>query len=119
MDLVVWGIDLEGVFLVLNDDILSDLEYFVYWVGWMGWVNMVGIVIILYVFVEDVLIEKLEEWGIIFILKDLKNGWIVMIYDWNCCKVYCCKKVVLDLIVKGFVKKVKKKVKLGYKCCIK
>ena len=82
-DLAARGIDLEGVSLVLNDDIPSDLEYFVHRVGRTGRANMAGTAITLYAPAEDVLIEKLEERGITFIPKDLKNGRIVTTYDRN------------------------------------
>lgn len=62
------------VSLVLNDDIPSDLEYFVHRVGRTGRANMAGTAITLYAPAEDVLIEKLEERGITFIPKDLKTA---------------------------------------------
>ena len=118
-DLAARGIDLEGVSLVLNDDIPSDLEYFVHRVGRTGRANMAGIAITLYAPVEDALIEKLEERGITFIPKDLKGGRIVTTYDRNRRKTHRRKKTALDPTVKGFVKKTKKKVKPGYKRRIK
>lgn len=101
------------VSLVLNDDIPSDLEYFVHRVGRTGRANMAGTAITLYAPAEDVLIEKLEERGITFIPKDLKNGRIVTTYDRNRRKAHRRKKAALDPTVKGFVKKAKKKVKLA------
>ena len=118
-DLAARGIDLEGVSLVLNDDIPSDLEYFVHRVGRTGRANMAGTAITLYAPAEDVLIGKLEERGITFIPKDLKNGRIVTTYDRNRRKAHRRKKAALDPTVKGFVKKAKKKVKPGYKRRIK
>lgn len=118
-DLAARGIDLEGVSLVLNDDIPSDLEYFVHRVGRTGRANMAGIAITLYAPAEDTLIEKLEERGITFIPKDLKGGRIVTTYDRNRRKTHRRKKTALDPTVKGFVKKTKKKVKPGYKRRIK
>lgn len=118
-DLAARGIDLEGVSLVLNDDIPSDLEYFVHRVGRTGRANMAGTAITLYAPAEDVLIEKLEERVITFIPKDLKNGRIVTTYDRNRRKAHRRKKAALDPTVKGFVKKAKKKVKPGYKRRIK
>ena len=118
-DLAARGIDLDGVSLVINDDIPSDLEYFVHRVGRTGRNGMPGTAITLYAPAEDDLISKLEERGIKFIPKQLKNGRIVTTHDRNRRKKYKRRQAELDPSMKGYVKKTKKKVKPGYKKRIK
>lgn len=114
-DLAARGIDIEGVSLVVNDDIPTDLEYFIHRVGRTGRGNMQGTAITLYEPAEDDLIAKLEERGIKFTPKVLSNGQIKTTYDRNRRRTYKRRKKALDPTMKGFVKKTKKKVKPGYK----
>lgn len=114
-DLAARGIDIDGVSLVINDDIPSDLEYFIHRVGRTGRANMKGTAITLYAPNEDQLISKLEDRGIHFTPKELKNGRVVTTYDRNRRKNYRRKKKQLDSSVQGFISKTKKKVKPGYK----
>ena len=114
-DLAARGIDIEGVSLVINDDIPTDLEYFIHRVGRTGRGNLQGTAITLYEPYEDDLIAKLEERGIKFIPKILSNGRIKTTYDRNRRRGYKRRKKALDPTMKGFVKKTKKKVKPGYK----
>ena len=116
-DLAARGIDLDGVSLVINDDIPTDLEYFVHRVGRTGRGNLKGTAITLYAPAEDELVEKLEDRGIKFIPKVLQNGRVKTTYDRNRRQSYRRRKAALDPSLKGFVKKTK--VKPGYKKRIK
>ena len=118
-DLAARGIDLTGVSLVINDDIPTDLEYFVHRVGRTGRGKLKGTAITLYAPAEDDLVAKLEERGIKFIPKTIKNGRVETTYDRNRRQHYRRRKAALDPSLKGFVKKTKKTVKPGYKKRIK
>lgn len=118
-DLAARGIDIDGVSLVINDDIPTDLEYFIHRVGRTGRGNLKGTAITLYQPNEDRLIDKLEQRGIHFTPKVLTNGRIKTTYDRNRRRSYKRRRQSLDPTMKGFVKKTKKKVKPGYKKRIK
>lgn len=118
-DLAARGIDIDGVSLVINDDIPSDLEYFIHRVGRTGRNGMTGTAITLYAPSEDDLIAKLEERGIKFVPKEIRHGRIVTTHDRNRRQNYSRRQAKLDPTMKGFVKKTKKKVKPGYKKRIK
>lgn len=118
-DLAARGIDIDGVSLVINDDIPSDLEYFIHRVGRTGRNGMPGTAITLYAPSEDGLIAKLEERGIKFVPKEIRHGRIVTTHDRNRRQNYSRRQAKLDPSMKGFVKKTKKKVNPGYKKRIK
>lgn len=118
-DLAARGIDIDGVSLVINDDIPSDLEYFIHRVGRTGRNGMPGTAITLYAPSEDELIAKLEDRGIKFVPKEIRHGRIVTTHDRNRRQNYSRRQAKLDPSMKGFVKKTKKKVKPGYKKRIK
>lgn len=118
-DLAARGIDIDGVSLVINDDIPSDLEYFIHRVGRTGRNGMTGTAITLYAPSEDDLIAKLEDRGIKFVPKEIRHGRIVTTHDRNRRQKYSRRQAELDPSMKGFVKKTKKKVKPGYKKRIK
>ena len=107
-DLAARGIDIDGVSLVINDDIPSDLEYFIHRVGRTGRNGMPGTAITLYAPSEDGLIAKLEERGIKFVPKEIRHGRIVTTHDRNRRQNYSRRQAKLDPSMKGFVKKTKK-----------
>lgn len=48
MDVVVWGLDIDDVFMVFNYDIVCEIEVYVYCIGCIGWVGSIGLVCILF-----------------------------------------------------------------------
>lgn len=118
-DLASRGIDIEGVSLVINDDIPEDLEFFIHRVGRTGRNGMEGTAITLYAPSEDGMVEELEKMGVAFKEKRLVNGEIVDSYDRNRRDKRRTRKNRLDPKIVGMVKKEKKKRKPGYKNKIK
>ncbi|RRG09019.1 MAG: ATP-dependent helicase [Lactobacillus sp.] len=118
-DLAARGIDIEGVSVVINDDIPTDLEFFIHRVGRTGRNQMKGTAVTLYEPDNDVQVSQLEKMGIEFKPKEIKNGEIVDTYHRNRRDHRKQKQSELDPTLKGFVKKTKKKVKPGYKKKIK
>lgn len=119
-DLAARGIDIEGVSDVINDDIpTEDLEFFIHRVGRTGRNGMSGTSITLYSPDEEKEVEELEDMGIHFKPKALKNGEIVDSYDRNRRKTHRKKHDKLDPTMIGMIKKKKKKIKPGYKRRIK
>lgn len=118
-DLAARGIDIEGVSHVINDDIPTDLEFFIHRVGRTGRNNLSGISITLYTPGEEQQVNELEDMGIAFKPKEVKDDQVVDTYDRNRRKTHRKKQDKLDPTMIGMIKKKKKKIKPGYKKQIK
>lgn len=114
-DLASRGIDIEGVSLVINDDIPNDLEFFIHRVGRTGRNGMPGTAITLYSPGEEDKVSAVEEMGIKFEPKAIRDGEIVDSYDRNRREKRGARHDKLDPSLISYVKNAKKKVKPGYK----
>ncbi|EOT47597.1 MULTISPECIES: DEAD/DEAH box helicase [Enterococcus] len=115
-DLAARGIDIEGVSHVINADIPEDLDFFIHRVGRTGRNQLHGTAITLYEPSQDELITAIEDLGVDFQPKEIKNDEVVDTYDRNRRKKREQKKAdELDPTLIGLVKKKKKKIKPGYK----
>lgn len=118
-DLAARGIDIEGVSLVINDEIPNNLEFFIHRVGRTGRNQMPGTAITLYGPDDDNQIAAIENLGIKFEPKTIKNGELIDTFDRNRRQKRVASQQKLDPNMIGMVKKKKKKVKPGYKKKIK
>lgn len=118
-DLAARGIDIEGVSLVINDEIPTNLEFFIHRVGRTGRNQMKGTAITLYGPDDDQKIAAIENLGIQFEPKTIKDGELVTTFDRNRRQKRVASQQKLDPTMIGMVKKTKKKVKPGYKKKIK
>lgn len=114
-DLAARGIDIAGVSHVINAEIPDDLEFFIHRVGRTGRNNLPGTAITLYDPADESSIAALENLGISFQPKEIKNGEIVDSYDRNRRQKREKSRDELDPTLIGLVKKKKKKIKPGYK----
>jgi ATP-dependent RNA helicase CshB len=114
-DLAARGIDIEGVSHVINAEIPADLDFFIHRVGRTGRNQMDGTAITLYDPSDEGAIQAIEDLGVVFQPKEIKNGEIVATYDRNRRQKREKSRDELDPTLIGLVKKKKKKIKPGYK----
>jgi ATP-dependent RNA helicase CshB len=114
-DLAARGIDIEGVSHVINAEVPQELDFFIHRVGRTGRNGLAGTAITLYAPADDEAISQIEQLGITFKPKEIKNGEIVDTYDRNRRTKREKTKEELDPTLIGLVKKKKKKIKPGYK----
>lgn len=114
-DLAARGIDIDGISLVINDDVPQDLDYFVHRVGRTGRKGMEGVAITLYAPAEDDLIDQLEARHIHFVPKTIKNGRIVTTHGRNRRASHRKRHEKVSGRTKSFAARAKKKRKPGYR----
>lgn len=114
-DLAARGIDIEGVSHVINAEIPADLDFFIHRVGRTGRNQLAGTAITLYDPSDEQAIQAIEDLGVKFQPKEIKNGEIVATYDRNRRQKREKSRDELDPTLIGLVKKKKKKIKPGYK----
>lgn len=115
-DLAARGIDIEGVSHVINAEVPSDLDFFIHRVGRTGRNGLDGTAITLYSPADEEAISEVEQLGIEFHPKEIKDGEVVATYDRNRrTKREKTKDALEDPTLIGLVKKKKKKIKPGYK----
>lgn len=114
-DLAARGIDIEGVSHVINAEVPHELDFFIHRVGRTGRNGFNGTAITLYSPADDEAITQIEQLGVSFKPKEIKNGEIVETYDRNRRTKREKSREELDPTLIGLVKKKKKKIKPGYK----
>ena len=114
-DLAARGIDIEGVSHVINAEVPQDLSYFIHRVGRTGRNNLSGIAITLYSPGEEDEIQTIENMGITFEEKTIRNHEIVDAPEKRAERKKPTKPLEYDAEIAGLGKKSKKKVKPGYR----
>ena len=112
-DLAARGIDIEGVSHVINAEIPADLDFFIHRVGRTGRNQLAGTAITLYDPSDEQAIQAIEDLGVKFQPKEIKNGEIVATYDRNRRQKREKSRDELDPTLIGLVKKKKKKSSLA------
>ena len=113
-DIAARGIDIEGISHVINYELPSDLEFYIHRVGRTARGNYNGVAITLYDSAEEELLVQLEERGIAFKYKEIKNGELVTVNARNSRQKRVKKESEIDKIAKSKVRR-PKKVTPGYK----
>lgn len=114
-DLAARGIDIEGISHVINAEVPQDLSYFVHRVGRTGRNNLPGIAITLYSPGEEDEIQTIENMGITFEEKAIKNHEIVDAPKRRTDRKKPNKKLEYDANIASLAHKSKKNIKPGYK----
>lgn len=117
-DLAARGIDIPGVSHVINAEIPRKDEFFIHRVGRTGRNQMSGLAITLFDPDEIDKISHLEELGIKFVIKQIKNHEFVD-YQLNQRRQRRAQSSALDPGLRGLVKKQQRKKKPGYRKKIK
>ena len=108
-DLAARGIDIEGVSHVINAEVPHELDFFIHRVGRTGRNGLNGTAITLYSPADDEAITQIEQLGVSFKPKEIKNGEIVETYDRNRRTKREKSREELDPTLIGLVKRKRKK----------
>ncbi len=114
-DLAARGLDIDGVSLVVNYEIPRDLEFVIHRIGRTGRNGLSGHAVTLIRAEEMNRIAGLEKMGIHFDYVELQNNELVPRKHYHSRNNRTSTAQEVDNRVNGFVKKVKKKRKPGYK----